>query len=214
LRSFAARFLRVLAAYILFTKLLRRFGISIPARCIFLEMKTRKSIQIATVAFAVTMLAGYVSFSQRQARAQPSNVVAPGSKVQARLIQLPGSDQGQATNAPDGNERTKLSKPSALSSLYPARGEGSPKGVCDNRTEKRKASATNSSSLILAPGSKSIVPLHELQTSPTLAQTNAPRPALSPKFFPGSKSGRVFDPKEMQSLLTLTNARSKNTTAE
>jgi hypothetical protein len=63
-------------------------------------MKTRKSLQVATVAFAVTMLAGYITFSQRQARARVSKVVAPSSKLRAPLIDLPGGDKGRLTNAP------------------------------------------------------------------------------------------------------------------
>jgi hypothetical protein len=158
-------------------------------------MKTRKSIQIATVAFALTMMAGYVSFSLRQARAQVSNVVAPGSKVQARLIQLPDGKQGQATNTSPAN----ASVPPAVIRA------GKPEAVAK---EGRKATATNSSGQVLWPGSKSIVPLLEIQGSPALTRTNAPQPAPSRKMvFPGLKSAAVFDPIEIQSFLTLTNAR-------
>ena len=154
-------------------------------------MKTNRSIRIAAVAFALTMLAAYVSFSQRQARAQATNVVAPSSKVQARLIQLPGGEQGQKTN----HSLTNASIP--LSTTTGARQE-----VIS--TERRKASVTNSASRSMWPGSKSVVPLLEFQTAPTLVRTNGTQPALSPKMvFPGSKSGRVFDPKDMQNLLSL-----------
>ena len=160
-------------------------------------MKTRKSIQIATVAFALTMLAGYVSFSLRQARAQVSNVVAPGSKVQARLIQLPGGEQGRATNTWLTNASVPLSSASA----------GKPNAIAK---ERRKVPSTNSSSQVMWPGSKSLVPLLEIQGPPTLTRTNVPQPAPSRKMvFPGSKSGAVFDPSEMHSLLTLTLTNSR-----
>jgi hypothetical protein len=78
-------------------------------------MKTRKSIQIGAVAFAVTMLAGYISFSQRQARAQVSNVVAPSSKVLAPLIHPPVTDKARLTNAPPAPRPGRTNAPPALS---------------------------------------------------------------------------------------------------
>ena|SRR5438034_263200 len=123
-----------------------------------MEMKTRKPIQILTVALALTMLAAYVVYSQRQRAqnaGQRSLTVAPSSKLRAPLISVSPNGQAEQTDA----------VPAKPSELF-APGSKSLAPVLDIRPAavavETNASPRKLSSHTVFPGSKS-APVFDLE---------------------------------------------------
>jgi hypothetical protein len=178
-----------------------------------MNLKTRKPLQIGAVSLALTMLASYVVYSQRQG----SQNVAPGSKsggIDVVLDQAALQQQPTGTNKPLHRSLTVVapsSKSIAPVLAIPA----------TTSSKTTKVRITNAPSQMVFPGSKSAAVFHPKDVTVLMPNT-APVLGLTPDqvdhsflsdsrmVMSSSKSAAVFHPRDVTVLMPQT-APGKNT---
>jgi hypothetical protein len=141
-----------------------------------MNLKSRKPLQIGAVSLALTMLASYVVYSQRQG----AQNVAPGSKSGAIDVVLDGpavQQQAAGTNKPLHRSLTVI----APSSKYLEPIVTVPATTSSKATKVR---ATNAPSQIVFPSSKSAAVFHPQDVTVLMPQTAPSRNSLAPLPHP------------------------------
>src|SRR5712672_857411 len=172
-----------------------------------MNLKTRKPLQIGAVSLALTMLASYVVYSQRQG----SQNVAPGSKsggIDVVLDEAALQQQTTGTNKPLDRSLTVVAPSSK--SIAPAL--AIPPATSSKTTRPH---VTNAPSKMVISGTKSAAVFHP-QDVTVLMPGTAPVLGLTPDqvdhsflsdsrmVMSSSKSAAVFHPRDVTVLMPLT----------